>query len=336
VDPADGLPAGAVLNVDELWRRCVQQPDDDDARGVLADLLQASDDPRGELMALQLLPADPASAPARRARIRELVYAHGRTWLGPLAEIATGASFERGMVTRLELADSQPVAIPDHRELWSVEELVAHRLTVGTLRRVLDSPGAWSARRFEVDDVRTLDTIAASPATITHLACTLPLEPFGRLDDLARRIFDLARRRESITSLAIWGTSFEALRRQPWFERLTSVTFAGSMRRGLAQWPLLPATMSLVIAATPQLDSCEPAFPGDCRLELRRDGCARVSGEWLLQSLDVLDALPASFTRLEIEDTSEPIIDRIRRAVGDTREVVLRGLVGRAGNLRWA
>lgn len=329
MDPADGLFAGAVLtDVEALWLRCVEQRDDDDARGVLADLLQASDDLRGELMTLQLLPADPANAPARRARIRELVSGHGRSWLGPLADLASGASFERGLVTRLELVDSQPVAIADHRELWSVEDLIAPPRAVGTLRRLLESPGARSAHRFEVEDVRTVDTIAASPARITHLAC--------QVDDLARRIFDLARRRDSITSLAVWGTSFEALRRQPWFERLTTVTFAGSMGRGLAQWPLIPATMSLVIAATPQLESCELRFPADCRLELRRDGCARVSGEWLLQSLDVLDALPASFTRLELEDTSESIVDRIRRAVGGTREVVLRGLVGRAGNLRWA
>jgi uncharacterized protein (TIGR02996 family) len=334
VDPGDGISAGAVLS--DLWQACVAQPDDDALRGVLADALQACGDARGELIALQLLPADPDNAPARRARIRELVAEHGRTWLGPLRDIASGASFERGLVTRLELVETQPVAIEDHRELWSVEELVADRSATHTLRRVLESPAARSASRFAVDDVRTLDTLAASPARITHLACTQPLEPYGQLDELARRIFELVRRRESITSLAIWGASFPVLRIQPWFERLTSLTFAGGMRRGLAHWPLIPASMSLVIATTPQLDSCARAFPADCRLELRHDGCARVSGEWLLQSLEVLDALPASFTRLELEDTSEPIVDRIRRAVGGNREIVLRGLVGRAGNLRWS
>jgi len=339
VDPADGVSAaGAVLSVDELWRRCVEQPDDDEARGVLADLLQVADDPRGELFTLQLLPADPDSALARRARIRELVTRHGRNWLGPLFEIARGASFERGLVRRLELEappwySSDPRWELDDRELWSVEELVADHTATVTLRRVLASPHARSVCRLAAGDNQTLDVIAASPAPIAHLACVYATD--SGLPEFMRRMFDVAAR-DSIVSLAVWGRSFDELRRQRWFERLTSLTVACSMKRGLALWRRLPATMSLVIAPTPALDSCALAFPADCRLELRRDGVARVSGEWLLQSLDVLDALPRELQRIELEDTSEPIVERIRAAVGGTREIALRGLVGRAGNLRWS
>ncbi len=343
MDPADGVSAtGAVLSAtdtDELWRRCVEQPDDDEARGVLADLLQVADDPRGELMALQLLPADPDNAPARRARIRELVARHGQMWLGPIYELARGASFERGLVARIELApppwyDHDPRWALDDRELWSVEEIVADQTALGTLRHVLTSPHARSLRRLAAGDTKTLDAIAACPAPITHLACVIPSDV--GVDQFTRRMFDVVAARDSIVSLAAWGASFEELRRQRWFERLTTITVACSMNRGLALWRRLPASMSLVVTPTPALDSCALAFPADCRLELRRDGVARVSGEWLLQSLDVLDALPREVVRIELEDTSEPIVERIRAAVGGTREIALRGLVGRAGNLRWS
>ena len=62
--------------------------DDDAPRHVLADALQAEGDPRGELMMLQLMPADPESAPARRVRIRELLAQHYRSWLGWICDIA--------------------------------------------------------------------------------------------------------------------------------------------------------------------------------------------------------------------------------------------------------
>jgi hypothetical protein len=340
MDPADGLFAGAVLtDVEALWLRCVEQRDDDDARGVLADLLQADGNARGELMALQLLPADPDNAPARRARIRELIAEYSHAWLGPLRDYASGASFERGMVTRLELVATQPVAPPEDRELWSVEELIIspytlHRETApptSTLRRLLASSAARSVRRLEVHDEAQLEIAAECPQPLAHLACLQAFDggPF------ANRFLSIAGERETIVSVAIWATGLAELRRRAWFERLAHLTLACSMKRGLAMWPDIPRHMSLTIATTPGFDTCARAFPDDCRLELRRDGTARVSGEWLLQSLDVLDALPAEFTRLELEDTSEPIIERIRAALGGRREIALRGLIGRAGNLRW-
>ncbi|HEY1813117.1 MAG TPA: hypothetical protein VGG74_12290 [Kofleriaceae bacterium] len=328
-------PQAVRSQIDELWRRCVEQRDDDDARGVLADLLQANGDARGELMALQLLPADPDNAPARRARIRELIVEYAHVWLGPLREYANGASFERGMVKRLELVATQPVAIADDRELWSVEELVGGwgANEIATLRRVLASPGARSVRRLEVFDTAQVAVIVECPQPIEHLACMQRFD--GTNAVVTNRFMTIAGERETIVSVAVWADGLAELQRRTWFDRLANVTLACGMRRGLALWPEIPSHMSLTIATTPSLDTCARAFPGDCRLELRRDGTARVSGEWLLQSLDVLDALPADITRLELEDTSEPIIERIRVALGARREIVLRGLIGRAGNVRW-
>jgi hypothetical protein len=296
-------------------------------------MLQANGDARGELFTLQLLPADVDSAPARRARIRELVHEYAHAWLGPLRDIASGASFERGMVKRLELVATQPVAIADDRELWSIEEVSFDRSSSSTFRRLLDSPGARSICRIATGDAEAIDTIATCRQPIAHLSCTESFAP-GRTHAIGR-FLQVVAKRDSITSLGVWLDGVEELMRRDWFDRIDHLTVACSMRRGLELWRRLPARTSLTIATAPILDNCARTFQSDCQLELRRDGSARVSGEWMLQSLLLLDELPREFTRLELEDTSEPIIERIRAAVGATREIALRGLVGRAGNLRW-
>jgi hypothetical protein len=323
----------SARDIDALWSHCIEHRDDDDARGVLADMLQANGDARGELFTLQLLPADVDSAPARRARIRELVHEYAHAWLGPLREIACGASFERGMVKRLELVATQPVAIADDRELWSVEEVSFDRHSSSTFRRLLDSPGARSVCRIATGNAEALDAIAKCRQPIAHLSCTESFAP-GRTHAVGR-FLQVVAKRESITSLGVWLDGVDELLRRDWFDRIDQLTVACSMRRGLELWRRLPARTSLTIATAPVLDNCARVFQSDCQLELRRDGSARVSGEWMLQSLLLLDELPSEFTRLELEDTSEPIIERIRAAVGATREIALRGLVGRAGNLRW-
>lgn len=46
--------AGALAAIDDLFREVYARPEDDAVRAVLADALLAADDPRGELIALQL------------------------------------------------------------------------------------------------------------------------------------------------------------------------------------------------------------------------------------------------------------------------------------------
>ena len=83
-----------------LLAEIADQPDDDHARLVYADQLQLAGDPRGELIALQLAARDPE-------RQRELVAAHGRTWLGPLAPLVDleDCRFERGFPVTIALRD---------------------------------------------------------------------------------------------------------------------------------------------------------------------------------------------------------------------------------------
>jgi uncharacterized protein (TIGR02996 family) len=85
-----------------------ENADDDAPRLVLADWLDETGDPRdaarAELLRLQcrLERLDPAEADALRPRERQLIAAHGREWLGPLADRAGPVVWKRGL-GRIEL-----------------------------------------------------------------------------------------------------------------------------------------------------------------------------------------------------------------------------------------
>jgi hypothetical protein len=327
--------------VDDLWRECVARLDDDEPRHILADALQAEDDPRGELMMLQLMPADPDSAPARRARIRELVKRWRGPWLGRLNHIVRGASWDRGFLTRLEECDHEnddwsTVSGPYDRELSTVQEVIPNPLS----------------QRFPERRLREYTSVVTDPRMVSLRAIGAHLGLLSRLPQRLRHIvldeasvtnraqlravFAYIAAHDDVTSLALPLAGFDDAEREPWFKRLRSVTLGTTMRRGLDYIGRVPIGASLVLCSRLELDTCEVLSPHDARLELTPSHVARVSGEWLLQPLDVLAALPARFTHLEIEDTSEPIIDRIRQVVEPRGiELALRGLIGRAGNIRW-
>jgi uncharacterized protein (TIGR02996 family) len=90
--------AGTDADVAALLDQVYADRDDDDARAVLADLLQQHGDPRGEFIALQLARA--GGPPTTRERKLERTW--GRTWLGALAPVVAndGLAFERGFVAR--------------------------------------------------------------------------------------------------------------------------------------------------------------------------------------------------------------------------------------------
>jgi hypothetical protein len=323
-----------------LWRECVARLDDDEPRHILADALQAEDDPRGELMMLQLMPADPDSAPARRARIRELVKRWRGPWLGQLDNIARGASWDRGFLTRLELCEH------DH-DGWTYPGSYDRELS--TVREVIPN---LSSNTYVERRLREYTSVITDPRMVSLCAVGIQLTLLTRLTQRLRHIaldhaaatnppqlravFAYIAAHDDVTSLALPLAVFDDAEREPWFTRLRALTLGTTMRRGLDYIARVPTGASLVLCSRVELDSCELLSPHDARLELTPTHVARVSGEWLLQPLDVLATLPARFTHLEIEDTSEPIVDRIRRVVEPRGiELSLRGLIGRAGNIRW-
>lgn len=95
----DKSTARRDLDPKELFAAVYANPADDQARSVLADLLQERSDPRGELIALQLARA---AGGKRSKRETELLAAHGREWLGPIEPVVlkSGLVYERGFLAK--------------------------------------------------------------------------------------------------------------------------------------------------------------------------------------------------------------------------------------------
>lgn len=88
----------------------------------------------------------------------------------------------------------------------------------------------------------------------------------------------------------------------------------------------------------PGIEPCTVAFPWDYRIEIaHRAGTliARIAGEWVLQPLDALAALPREVSRIEIEYTSPLMERRVSEAVARPGVEVIVRAPRRAGNLRW-
>jgi uncharacterized protein (TIGR02996 family) len=87
---------------DTLLAAVLAEPDDVSRRFAYADLLLASGDPRGELIALQ---CSGATTAAQARRVKQLLAKHRAEWLGPLAPVvdAKSARFERGFPSEVTL-----------------------------------------------------------------------------------------------------------------------------------------------------------------------------------------------------------------------------------------
>ena len=106
--------AGDADVLDGLYQAVYDDPDNDDPRHILADYLVERGDPRGELIALQL---QPKLKPAERKRMKELLKAHGREWLGAIEPAIGKFEYRRGFVAEVNLF---------WRSKKSIEELVTH------------------------------------------------------------------------------------------------------------------------------------------------------------------------------------------------------------------
>ena len=340
---------GAPLTGDiaRLWDEVIASPDDDGVRAVLADLLQAAGDPRGELISLQLLPAEDAAATHRQARIQQLLRDDAEGWLGPLRDIVEAVRFERGFLGALEIDPKWPAHSPRwerplaNRTLRTVTELPQPWMSPPPERgsvyaRFVTSPVMAALRRIEVFDPGTAGALEACAAPLTHVSCTLrPGEAENAL--LGRHILPACGRRATITSLALYADAFPLLEACRWFERLTTITVACEVRRGLALWPRIPAGAALVVVPTPGIEPCTVAFPWDYRIELVREAgalIARIAGEWVLQPLLTLAALPREVSRIEIEHTSELMARRVSEVVSRPGLEIIVRAPRRAGNLR--
>ncbi len=108
----------STLTLEALLEAVYANPDDDAPRAVLADLLQERGDPRGELIAIDLLPAPTEDQLVRR---RRLLAEHGKRWFPPALDkvVKRDAEYQRGFLARGSLmrSDSTPIELATFREL---------------------------------------------------------------------------------------------------------------------------------------------------------------------------------------------------------------------------
>ncbi|MGZ3423533.1 MAG: TIGR02996 domain-containing protein [Polyangiales bacterium] len=176
--PAPRIASSGVTE-EELLEAVYDDPDDDDARLVLADLLLEREDPRGELLALQFKEEREGLAPKERKRMNALVRAHQEEWLGEIFLVTKNRVFKRGLLESAELV-SEGAADPG---VWE-RVLVDPRLS--TLRsldkgkaneelyiRFLASPARRSLRRVQATTMATMKAVAEASA------------PFERVETVA-------------------------------------------------------------------------------------------------------------------------------------------------------
>ncbi len=146
--PADTAPIAAALaaleaalqtqgaQAGDLLANIYANPNDLALRAIYADSLQERGDPRGELIALQLV-ADPSAA--QRRRERELLDLHGAEWLGTLRVAVTSRHrFTAGFVSDAGVDPDKALAVADAPEWATVCALTLH---------AQDEPMPWAFLR---------------------------------------------------------------------------------------------------------------------------------------------------------------------------------------------
>ena len=142
--PSDTAVAGNADRLAQLLAAVIADPDSDLARQVYADELVTRNDPRGELVQLELALAGPLSIRKRdllRARQGELLAKHGATWF----PYSLAFRANRGFIEAVTGSLSQLAA---STALFAAEPVVEVTVTDGTgkagAKKLADSP--WLAR----------------------------------------------------------------------------------------------------------------------------------------------------------------------------------------------
>jgi uncharacterized protein (TIGR02996 family) len=116
-------PPGAA-DAETLLAQVLANPDDDEARAVLADVLLEAGHPRGELISLQLEATRRPLTPAEEKRERHILKTARGELLGPLdAVLKPGCTFSRGFLSRAALKQGNSRALAS-----AIEKTVGHPL----------------------------------------------------------------------------------------------------------------------------------------------------------------------------------------------------------------
>jgi uncharacterized protein (TIGR02996 family) len=189
---------------EEFLAAIYADPDDDALRMVFADWLQERGDPRGELIALQLGPATPASLKKTASLLKQ----HGVAWAGRLHRFLAkeGRLFERGFLARGTLAlEGRPKKLPAGLDLpeWA---------TVHTLS--LDWHVNRDGHAGPILALPSMQALRGIGACLESVVAALPERP--RLEELEIELFPMRDETDEILAdrrRIAEGKMFPALRR---------------------------------------------------------------------------------------------------------------------------
>jgi len=219
----------AIQDAGTLYDLVLEDPDDDGARAVLADFLLEQNDPRGELITLQLKEERGEATDEDTKRIRSLLRANEKTWVGDLALVTKSRVFRRGFLDEVEL---QQNAAADE-SVWKSTPLSPLLATVRVLKKGKANEQHYRAFLF-------------SQAMKSLAACTLQRKAL--LEDVVKRTEPWPSLREIILTFAPDKSIIEDLlrRRESTLPRLTKLT-----------WGVKPGRVNKLIDFTAKLPNIE-------------------------------------------------------------------------------
>jgi uncharacterized protein (TIGR02996 family) len=164
-------PAAPHRDVDELLAQVIAKPEDDAPRLVLADALLERDDPRGELISLQLQP----QGEEERRRAGSLLRKHERQWLGELATVTKNRVWRRGFLDETELQnhavadDATWERLAHDPALATVRVLHKGRANTDLYRSFVLSPQLRALRDIEVPTIAMLQELIDAGRRLDHV-----------------------------------------------------------------------------------------------------------------------------------------------------------------------
>ncbi len=164
--------APAHREVGQLFDECLARPDDNAPRAVLADALLEREDPRGELITLQL--RGDLGEPEQK-RVAALLRQNEKRWLGDLARVTKLRVWRGGFLDEAEL---QNHAVADD-ETWkraasdprlaTLRVLHKGRCNAELYRAFVFSPQLTSLREVTVPSVGMLEAVVAAGKPLDHV-----------------------------------------------------------------------------------------------------------------------------------------------------------------------
>jgi uncharacterized protein (TIGR02996 family) len=194
-----------------LFRAVLDAPKDEAAVSVLADALMEVNDPRGELISLQLAVERGEGTVETAKRIDALLKKHKKEWIGALAPVTYRARFRRGFLDELELHARSKASAQGWAEhvkdpqLATVTSIIG-KATAEIVAQFIASGSMRSLRTVNVESDVIADALEATrPSSIEELLSFRWHR--GRYDErFTERVIPLLETLPNVTSLGCYSS----------------------------------------------------------------------------------------------------------------------------------